>query len=284
VQACGEMAARKLLERQKAISLEFAIPQYVKQNAGNYTPINEGFPNGAHLETILAERTVGVWNEDKVKTIFEDHGQTSPVRYFNVAPAFFDELTKIADDLLFVDVNRRTESLRTKLNVLESQYLPSNLIYVPFFSREHVVWRIVSKESFAISTKERVPCFVTLECVNISEDDEDTDELLNWYKTPRHPQRFNTIFQIINQKGRAALKGVIKLRQSTSGVSVLNFISTTRLRKTRTYIQNLYSLIWQLIITEWLKIKNEKGGKKMLSHRILVILDSGRYLRHQILV
>ena len=55
----------------------------------------------------------------------------------------------------------------------------------------------------------------------LSDEDESNDELLSWYKTPRHPQRHNTIFQNLQEKGRAALKGVIKLRRSTSGVSYI---------------------------------------------------------------
>ena len=220
VQLCGEEAARSVLQRQNSHGIQFAIPSFIKQNAASYAPLCDGFPSSSHLETIIADEVVGVWDVERLKSSLLNTDRTIPVNFYST-PEFFDNLTRIADDLFFVEPEKRTEILREKLELLETRLLPNNAIYVPFSQRDHVVWRIVHQESFAISTKERVPCIVTLECIYLSDEDESNDELLSWYKTPRHPQRHNTIFQNLQEKGRAALKGVIKLRRSTSGVSYI---------------------------------------------------------------
>ena len=224
VQACGEEAARSFLVNQSSYGIQYSIPPFIKQNAANYSPICDGLPSSPHVETIVANEIIGVWDKERLKACLEGNHPSIHVT-FHATPAFFDSLTSIADSLFFIDPDVRTKTLREKLDLLETRFLPNNLVYIPFRSRDNAVWRIVKAESFAISTKERVPCIVTLECINLTEEDESHDELLSWYKTPRHPQRHNTIFQNLQEKGRAALKGVIKLRKTTSGVShVLNSI------------------------------------------------------------
>lgn len=221
VQKCGEEAAKNLLKKQTQFAFHYEISPVMKQNAGNYVPSCGGLPSPSHYQTVMSDVVVGVWDNERVESCV-NADEFSIAFHFNATPAFFHELTRIADDLFFVDSENRSDALRGELELLDTRFLPSNLIYVPFDKQEHVVWRIVKEESFALSTKERVPCFVTLECVNLVANDEIDDELLAWYKTPRHPQRHNTIFQKLQERAKASLKGVIKLRRSNSDNDLLS--------------------------------------------------------------
>lgn len=93
----------------------------------------------------------------------------SNINCFLLSPKCLDSLIKIADQLHeFRPHSERTPELQRKLLELEVEFLPSNVIYVPVNSSVHRVWRIVASESIAISTKERVPCIVCLEVVDIN--------------------------------------------------------------------------------------------------------------------
>jgi hypothetical protein len=61
---------------------------------------------------------------------------------------------------------------------LEVEFLPSNTIYMPVTKTHHRTWRIVADESIAISTKERVPCIVTLEVIDVFIPNCKTERLL----------------------------------------------------------------------------------------------------------
>lgn len=85
---------------------------------------------------------------------------------FGVLPRFLDALVLIARSLGSVPRERRTPNLRVSLRELGRRLLPSNLVYVPVGNPYNRVWRLHASESFAFSTKERVPCLVCLEVVD----------------------------------------------------------------------------------------------------------------------
>jgi phosphatidylinositol 4-kinase len=124
--------------------------------------------------------------------------------YFLRTPDFLDRLMGIADDLIYIPKADRTEQLQKQLIALEGEMLPSNSIYVPVNGSTHHVCRIVSSECIAISTKERVPCIIYLEVIdhiNKSDDayDSNNETIQTWRKSPRQPQRHNTIFTKVSK-------------------------------------------------------------------------------------
>jgi hypothetical protein len=124
--------------------------------------------------------------------------------YFLRTPDFLDTIMGIADDLFLEQRSNRTPELRRRLVELEANMLPSKSIYVPVNGSLHHICRIVSSESFAISTKERVPCIIYLEVIDHDRSPEqrftNEDDVLNkWYKSSRPPQRHNTIFAKVSR-------------------------------------------------------------------------------------
>eukprot|EP00816_Leptocylindrus_hargravesii_P008562 CAMPEP_0196821118 /NCGR_PEP_ID=MMETSP1362-20130617/77858_1 /TAXON_ID=163516 /ORGANISM="Leptocylindrus danicus, Strain CCMP1856" /LENGTH=1158 /DNA_ID=CAMNT_0042200195 /DNA_START=65 /DNA_END=3538 /DNA_ORIENTATION=+ len=220
VKACGEKAARAylqhMLDTRNAEETPYEIPAFMQNIATTFVPENGGFPSSSHLETMHAKAHVGLWDANKVRAMLNCDAmlESGVSSLFNETPAFFQNLTEIADDLMFVDRERRTEALRAKLNDMDILRLPSNLVYVPFGEHETAVWRILPQESFALSTKERVPCIVTMECVRLNTSRED-DYVRKWYMTPRHPQRHNTIWKITLKKSKDALRAM-RLNRSDS--------------------------------------------------------------------
>jgi len=137
---------------------------------------------------------------------------------FLATPTFLDSLLAIADDLMVsVPREHRTDSLRRKLKVLGNQWLPSNLVYIPLSCAKHKVLRIVAEESIALSTKERVPCIITLEVIDYSHRRKqkrgrwglaktDRELLSEWVGRQRPPQRHNTILEVISNYTNQGLK------------------------------------------------------------------------------
>lgn len=85
---------------------------------------------------------------------------------FGVLPALVGALTALSRDLMLVGREKRTATLRAGLQDLGAQFLPSNACYMPVGNPYHRVWRVHALESFAFSTKERVPCLVCFEVVD----------------------------------------------------------------------------------------------------------------------
>ena len=85
---------------------------------------------------------------------------------FLSTPNFLDALMAMADGLFLIQRERRTEELRAALRALDTEFLPSQAIYMPVSRSHHWTWKIVPEESIAISTKERVPCIVCLEVMD----------------------------------------------------------------------------------------------------------------------
>lgn len=90
---------------------------------------------------------------------------------------------------------------------------------------QHRVWRIVSDESLALSTAERVPCIITLEVINCGDD---SNQQLNnvsnnegaitsaWVSTPRHPHRHSTL---IDKVANITQEGLKRLEDSLDHLS-----------------------------------------------------------------
>jgi phosphatidylinositol 4-kinase len=100
------------------------------------------------------------------------HHHLSETEQFDKTPQFLDALLFVAENLQFVPTDQRKSILRTHLNRIECELLPSPLVYIPigggsssYYQNHHWVWRIVTDESFPISTKERVPCIIVLEII-----------------------------------------------------------------------------------------------------------------------
>ena len=89
-----------------------------------------------------------------------------PPDLFDVLPRFLDALIDVSRDLMAVPRDRRNSTLRAGLSEIGRSFLPSNLVYMPVGNPYHRVWRVHAAESFAFSTKERVPCLVCLEVVD----------------------------------------------------------------------------------------------------------------------
>ena len=208
---CGEMSTRRMesgtsnfdendtLNEHEAQPLE-SSPLHCNHNV----EANNGFTDVGFLGSPSDNHTLGLMPKTHSSVRLSENGQEIN-SYFLRTPDFLDSLMAIADDLIEEPYLTRTPELRKRLNQLESDMLPSKSIYVPVNGSMHHLCRIVSSESFAISTKERVPCIVYLEVIDhISNSQQkyinNEDDILNeWYRSPRHPQCHNTIFTKVTE-------------------------------------------------------------------------------------
>lgn len=180
------------------------------------------------LEFQYSKATAAVLKEEEVKNNLSMHSNcgviphsTSSLRlnddgeevrsFFLRTPDFLDSLISIADDLLLEPISSRTSVLRTRLKELESSMLPSNSIYVPVHGCLHRVCKISTSECVALSTKERVPCIIYLEVLDISSGQEKQEDLVlkRWFTSPRPPRRLHTL---LSQVEKIAQRGLKKLR------------------------------------------------------------------------
>ncbi|OQR92559.1 phosphatidylinositol kinase (PIK-J) [Thraustotheca clavata] len=81
-------------------------------------------------------------------------------------PLFVKALTDLADRLIPLPLVDRKDNLRQGLKEIEAALLPSSVIYLPIGDTFHRVKHIVAEESFAFSTKERVPYLMCVEVVD----------------------------------------------------------------------------------------------------------------------
>eukprot|EP00512_Aurantiochytrium_limacinum_P012812 CAMPEP_0171588038 /NCGR_PEP_ID=MMETSP0961-20121227/13808_1 /TAXON_ID=87120 /ORGANISM="Aurantiochytrium limacinum, Strain ATCCMYA-1381" /LENGTH=879 /DNA_ID=CAMNT_0012146655 /DNA_START=326 /DNA_END=2965 /DNA_ORIENTATION=+ len=99
------------------------------------------------------------------------------VSEFRWAVAFFDELTHMGGTLSAAPEPTRNRQLRATLNSLQSDFLPSDVMYLPIGKRPSRVVGVVSSESFCFKTNTRVPYLVCLEVVDDPGSyDDDIDE------------------------------------------------------------------------------------------------------------
>jgi hypothetical protein len=118
---------------------------------------HSGMPSAKHFECLAASRRYGFLPmQNSLTTNLAPLIQGNQDRsYFDATPVFLDALLTIADGLFKVPRELRSAEFRKQLNLLEVEALPSNDIYIPLQDPHHRVWRIVSDESIAISTKVR---------------------------------------------------------------------------------------------------------------------------------
>ncbi|KAL3779168.1 hypothetical protein HJC23_002019 [Cyclotella cryptica] len=162
-----------------------------------------GFHSTQHLDCITSPQKYGFLPLNNSGEPYQEKRQAcDAVSLFLSAPMFLDALLSIADDLMDVPKANRTVSLRQRLQSLEVELLPSNVVYLPIGlgNMQHRVWRIVSDESLALSTNERVPCIVTLEVIDYAYTDptssnvsDDSAITLAWVNDPRPPKRHSTL-------------------------------------------------------------------------------------------
>jgi len=230
VMECGEIPAKRLLygtpEQQQTqaqslngyASLESMDPPLEAAESG-LLPVDphSGTPSVGHLDTVTASRTFGFLPllDDNNHSVTTTTTMTSVLLeeggVFLKTPRFLDALMQLADDLFLIPREMRTNHLRQQLARMETEWLPSNAIYLPVQNLFHRVWRIVKEESIALSTKERVPCIVCLEVVDFLEEEQEEDRhplllpslspkqlgtdreiLRQWRMEPRPPRRHET--------------------------------------------------------------------------------------------
>ncbi|KAL7541067.1 hypothetical protein ACHAXR_010602 [Thalassiosira sp. AJA248-18] len=177
-----------------------------------------GFHSTAHLDCITSAHKHGFL---PLNNSGEPYQKPSPLNgaasLFFAAPIFLDALLTIADDLMNQNRSNRTVELRRRLRSLEVELLPSNVIYLPIQNMEHRVWRIVSDESLALSTNERVPCIITLEVIDCGVPDSfnqksssltNTDSAITsaWVRTPRPSHRHSTLIDKVAEYTQEGLK------------------------------------------------------------------------------
>lgn len=132
-------------------------------NATLHLPVdpNSGYPSAGHWNVVTAKNTFG-FVPLPVQSMADD--------VFMNTPRFLDALMQLADALFTVPREQRTSHLRKQLSIMETEWLPSNSVYLPVNQLYHRVWRIVADESIAISTKERVPCIIYLEVMDLGKN------------------------------------------------------------------------------------------------------------------
>jgi hypothetical protein len=176
-----------------------------------------GFHSTRHLDCITSPQKFGFLPLNKSGDPYQETSGSlrhDAVSLFLSAPIFMDALLSIADDLMDTPKANRTAVLRQRLRSLEVELLPSNVIYLPIGlgNMQHRVWRIVSEESLALSTNERVPCIATLEVIDyahtnhVSISSGESVTLANWVNNPRPPKRHITLIDKVATYTQEGLK------------------------------------------------------------------------------
>jgi len=178
-----------------------------------------GFQSTSHLDTITSEHKHGFLPLNNSGVPYQPpNSANEAASLFFAAPVFLDALLSVADDLMNVSRSDRTAELRKRLRGLEVELLPSNVVYLPIKNMQHRVWRIVSEESIALSTKERVPCIITLEVLDYGEPSSTTQLVNNestitsdWVRQPRPPHRHSTLIDKVANYTQERLQDTIDL-------------------------------------------------------------------------
>lgn len=175
-----------------------------------------GFHSTQHLDCITSPQKYGFLPLNNSGEPYQKKRQDcDAVSLFLSAPLFLDALLSIADDLMDVPKANRTFSLRQRLRSLEVELLPSNVVYLPIGlgNMQHRVWRIVSDESLALSTNERVPCIVTLEVIDYAYTDPSSSNMSDdgamtfaWVNDPRPPKRHSTLIDKVAKYTQEGLR------------------------------------------------------------------------------
>ena len=123
-----------------------------------------------HLQVVSTPRRFGFLSFDHAQQCRYAGARQGSTEAFDETPRFWDSLVHLADSLFEVDRKLRKKVLRESLQTFECEVLPNNAIYVPIHHTPHRVWRIVAEESIPLGTKERVPCILTLEVIQMSDE------------------------------------------------------------------------------------------------------------------
>ena len=212
---CGEISTKEQLglglgQSQMSYQNEGQPLESSPLHNGDIMSIGNGFGDVGYFTSSNGTPQQGLMPNNQSSVRMNENGEEIQ-SFFLRTPDFLDSLMAIADDLILEPRPNRTQELRKRLSELEANMLPSNSIYVPVNGALHHICRIVSSESIAISTKERVPCIIYLEVidrVNMSDKSKSNTEegiLRRWCTAPRPPQRHNTIFTKVS-------KGLKRLR------------------------------------------------------------------------
>lgn len=122
------------------------------------------------VESLLPSR------EDQYSTFEESsldlERGTMPQEAFENESRFLTALANLSSNLRSIPVNRRNNSLRTWLMELQTQYLPSNSLYLPVGNPYHRLKKIHVNECFTFSTRERVPYLLCAEVLEYSSPEE----------------------------------------------------------------------------------------------------------------
>eukprot|EP00977_Amphora_coffeiformis_P015480 scaffold4515_cov149-Amphora_coffeaeformis.AAC.3 len=123
-----------------------------------------------HLHVVTSPRRYGFLPLNYAQQSRYAGARKGSTEAFDETPRFWDSLIHLADSLFQVDRKERKKVLRESLQTFECEVLPNNAIYVPIHHTPHRVWRIVAEECIPLGTKERVPCILTFEVIQMSDD------------------------------------------------------------------------------------------------------------------
>jgi phosphatidylinositol 4-kinase len=172
-----------------------------------------GYPSVKHLDAVASgKRVIGFV---PIETLQEQLGQErlDETEYFDKTTQFLDSLVYLADSLFQVPKEHQKRELQKQLSILECELLPSNAVYIPIGNVHHRVWRICASESVAIGTKERVPCIVCLEVVDMSK----RSKPRTWSILDRLPKRTQ---RALSTESKEASPSSQSRRRSSEGIEL----------------------------------------------------------------
>eukprot|EP00526_Cylindrotheca_closterium_P002047 CAMPEP_0113623976 /NCGR_PEP_ID=MMETSP0017_2-20120614/12353_1 /TAXON_ID=2856 /ORGANISM="Cylindrotheca closterium" /LENGTH=1072 /DNA_ID=CAMNT_0000533979 /DNA_START=61 /DNA_END=3276 /DNA_ORIENTATION=- /assembly_acc=CAM_ASM_000147 len=266
VMTAGEKPARALhlgigmdMDEDDIDTIDLGTPSPNTAMAAGSIPVdpNTGELSSGHWEAVAATRKYGFMPYDqtlKASHAMSNHSANQK-SCFDATPVFLDALLTIADNLFRVPREHRTDEFRRQLGLLEVEALPSNSIYLPLQDSNHRVWRIVTEESIAISTKERVPCIVCMEVVDYEAKPTKKAEILHtalpdlthpgtekelihrWRFGYRDPHRRDTALRKFAYQMKNSMQ---KIQLNQMKASMKNRIE--KLKDTKTNLQGLLSI------------------------------------------
>ncbi|CCI40885.1 unnamed protein product [Albugo candida] len=117
-------------------------------------------------EALLPAREDHYQTFDDFLLLEMERGASAHIDPFQRETTFLEALIKISSSLLSVPYRSRNDKLHEWLSNIQSEYLPSNSLYLPVGNPYHRLKRIHVTESFTFSTRERVPFLLCAEVVD----------------------------------------------------------------------------------------------------------------------
>ncbi|KAL3934039.1 MAG: hypothetical protein SGBAC_010143 [Bacillariaceae sp.] len=267
VMTAGEKPARALhlgigkdMDEEDIDTIDLGTSSLNTAMADGSIPVdpNTGKASSSHWVAVSAKRKYGFMPFDqtlRASKLISNHNGIQK-SYFDATPVFLDALLTIADNLFRVPSQHRTDEFRRQLGLLEMEALPSNSIYLPLQDSNHRVWRIVTEESIAISTKERVPCIICMEVVDYEVEAAKKTEVLHtslpdltqhlgsekelihrWRFGYRDPHRRDTALRKFAYQMKSSMQ---KIQLNQMKASMKNRIE--KLKDTKTNLQGLLAI------------------------------------------